>query len=234
MRGFQCTTRLLSTGLVAVLAGAVLTLPAMSVATAKEKPPQEWDGLERRSNKKLDNVYVRPDVVFKAYKRVSLVDPVDVKFDENWDPNSGTRELSRRLSNEDIEKIRTELSALFREEFTKRLEKGGYPVVADSGDDVLRVEAALVNLYINAPEKMSAGRSRSYTMDAGRVTLVMQLSDSVSHQILARVVDTQQGMDTGQLTWTTSVSNSAEASRIVRLWADQLVKGLDRVNGKVD
>lgn len=232
MRGFKHSTRLLSTGLVASMVGVFLTLPAMSVATAKEKPPQEWDGLERRSNKKLDNVYVRPDVVFKAYRRVNLVEPVDVKFDENWDPNSGSRELSRRLTKEDIEKIRTELSALFHEEFTKRLEKGGYPVVEESGDDVLRVEAALVNLYINAPEKMSAGRSYTFTMDAGQVTLVMQLSDSVSHQILARVVDTQQGLDTGHLTWTTSVSNSAEASRIVRIWADQLVKGLDRVNGK--
>jgi hypothetical protein len=69
-------------------------------------------------------------------------------------------------------------------------------------------------------------------MDAGRVTLVMQLSDSITHQSLARVVDTQQGMDTGRLTWTTSVSNSAEARRIVGLWATQLIKGLDRVNGK--
>jgi hypothetical protein len=223
MRGFKY--------LAAFLAVATLALPAISVA--KEKPPAEWDGLERRTdNKKLDNLYVRPNVTFPAYKRVSL-EPVSVQFDKDWDPNSGTRGVSNRLSKDDIEKIRTGLAELFRDEFTKRLGNAGYPVVQESGEDVLRVEAALINLYVNAPETMSSSVTRSYTMDAGRVTLVMQLSDSITHQSLARVVDTQQGMDTGRLTWTTSVSNSAEARRIVGLWATQLIKGLDRVNGKI-
>ncbi len=231
MRAIRNPIRLLSTTLLASAAVAALSLAAMSVGTAKEKPPQEWDGLVRRENKKLDNVYVRPDVEFKAYKRVSL-DPVEVKFDKDWDPNSGSRSVSGRLSNEDIQQIRTELAVLFRDEFSKHLAKGGYEVVETTGDDVLRVQAALINLYINAPQKMTAGRSRTYTMDAGRVTLVMQLDDSVTGQTLARVVDTQQGMDTGQLQWTTSVSNSAEARRIVGMWSDSLRKALDRVNGK--
>jgi Protein of unknown function (DUF3313) len=218
--------------LAASLAVVALALPVVTVA--KEKPPAEWDGLERRTNnKKLDNLYVRPNVTFKAYKRVSL-GPVEVKFDKDWDPNSGTRGVSNRLSKEDIEKIRTGLSALFREEFSKRLGNAGYPVVEESGDDVLHVEAALVNLYVNAPETMSSSVTRSYTMDAGQVTLVMELADSVTRQALARVVDTQQGMDTGRMTWTTSVSNSAEARRIVGLWSTQLIKALDRVNGKTD
>jgi hypothetical protein len=231
MPAMRNTIRLLSGMLLASAAVAALSLPAMSVATAKEKPPQEWDGLVRRENKKLDNVYVRPNVEFKGYKRVSL-GPVEVKFDKDWDPNSGTRGVSGRLSNEDIQKIRTELAALFRDEFTKHLAKGGYTVVEEAGDDVLAVQAALINLYINAPEKMTAGRSYSFTMDAGRVTLVMQLDDSVTGQTLARVVDSQQGMDTGRMQWTTSVSNSAEARRIVGIWSDALRKALDRVNGK--
>jgi hypothetical protein len=221
--------RVLTTGLVATAAVAALSLPAAVIA--KDKPPQEWDGLIRQSSKKLDNVYVRPNVQFKAYKSVKL-DPVDVKFDKSWDPNSGSRALSGRLTKEDIEKIRTELSALFQDEFTKRLTKAGYPVVATSGDDVLNIQAAIIDLYVNAPEKQTAGISRSYTMDAGRATVVMQANDSVTGQTLARVVDTQQGLDNGRLQWTTSVSNSAEARRIVGLWADAVVRGLNKVNGK--
>ena len=229
--GLKQTIRLLTTGLVATAAVAALTLPA--TVAAKEKPPQEWDGLQRQSSKKMDNVYVRPNVQFKAYKSVML-DPVDVKFDKNWDPNSGTRGVSGRLTNEDIEKIRTELSALFHDEFSKRLAKAGYPVVTTRGDDVLRIEAAIIDLYVNAPEKMTSGISRSYTMDAGRATVVMQADDSVTGQTLARVVDTQQGLDNGQLQWTTSVSNSAEARRIVGLWAQAVVRALDKVNGKTN
>lgn len=229
MRGIKQSMRVLTTGLVATAAVAALSLPAAVIA--KDKPPQEWDGLIRQSSKKLDNVYVRPNVQFKAYKSVKL-DPVDVKFDKSWDPNSGSRALSGRLTKEDIEKIRTELSALFQDEFTKRLTKAGYPVVATSGDDVLNIQAAIIDLYVNAPEKQTAGISRSYTMDAGRATVVMQANDSVTGQTLARVVDTQQGLDNGRLQWTTSVSNSAEARRIVGLWADAVVRGLNKVNGK--
>jgi hypothetical protein len=208
-----------------------VTLPAISVVNAKEKPPEEWDGLVRQSSKKLDNVYVRPNVTFKAYKNVML-DPVEVKFDKNWDPNSGTRGVSGRLDAGDIDKIRAGLSELFADEFSKRLAKAGYPVVTAAGDDVLRIKAAIINLYVNAPEKMTAGISRSYTMDAGRATVVMEAADSVTGQSLARVVDTQQGLDNGHLQWTTSVSNSAEARRIVGLWADAVVRGLNKVNGK--
>ena len=105
-------------------------------------------------------------------------------------------------------------------------------MVAASGDDVLHIRAAVINVYVNAPDTMSSGMSRSYTMDAGQATVVMDASDSVTGQSLARVVDTQRGMDNGRLTWTTSVSNSAEARRIAGLWAAAIVRGLDRVNGK--
>ncbi|MEO8308355.1 MAG: DUF3313 family protein [Pseudomonadota bacterium] len=229
MRGLKQSMRLLATGLVVTAAAAALALPM--VAIAKEKPPQEWDGLERQSSKKMDNVYVRPNVQFTAYKKVKL-DPVEVKMDKDWDPNSGTRGVSGRITSEDIEKIRTDAAALFQDEFVKRLTRAGYPVVTTSGDDVLQLKAAVINVYINAPEKMTAGISRSYTMDAGRATVVMDASDSVTGQSLARVVDTQQGLDNGRLQWTTSVSNSAEARRIVGLWADAVVRALDRVNGK--
>lgn len=231
MRGLKQTMRVLSTGLVASIAAAAVSLPVMSVATAKEKPPQEWDGLERQSSKTLDKVYVRPNVTFKAYKSVKL-DPVEVKFDKDWDPNSGSRELSSRLSSGDIEKIRTEIAALFQDEFTRRLAKAGYPVVNTNGDDVLRIKADVIDVYINAPQTRTIGMSRTYTMDAGRATVVMEAEDSVTGQTLARVVDTQQGLDNGQLQWTTSVSNSAEARRIVGIWADAVVRGLNKVNGK--
>jgi hypothetical protein len=210
---------------------AVAALLAVPVATAKEEPRQEWDGLMRQPSKTLDNVWVRPNVQFKAYKRVRLP-PVDVSFDKNWDPNRGSRMLSSQVSKEDMQNIRAGLSQMFHDEFAKRLAKGGYVLADANDDDVLIVQAALTNLYINAPQTNSASVSRTFSMDAGHVSMVMQLSDSVTQQLLARVVDTQQGLDNGHLSWTTSVSNSAEAQRIIGIWAEALRKALDRVNGK--
>ncbi|MEO8308353.1 MAG: hypothetical protein ABI616_09980 [Pseudomonadota bacterium] len=67
-------------------------------------------------------------------------------------------------------------------------------------------------------------------MDTARVSLVMQLSDSVTQQLLGRVVDTQEGNEYGNLTWTSSMASSDEARRIFAGWADALCRALDKVS----
>ena len=221
--------RVLLAGMVVVLTSAILLLMVPRAAVAQQ-PPSEWDGLVRVKSKSLEHVYVRQNVQFKAYKRVRL-DPVQVAMDKNWDPNSGTVELKGRLSSADIQRIREELAKAFRDVFAERLSKNGYSLVQTGGDDVLLVQAALINVYINAPASASAA-TRSYVMDAGRMTLVMQLADSVTGQMLARVVDTKDGSDTRIVQWANSVTNSAEARKAIGQWADALCKALDAVDGR--
>ncbi len=212
-----------------------LTLALLAVtpllAEAGDQPPQAWDGLARRPSKGLDNLFVRPAVEFTAYQRVRL-DPVTVEFDKDWDPNRGVRTASGRLSASDIQKLRTDLGALFRRVLAERLTKGGYPLVEADGEEVLRVTAALVKVHVNAPSRRSDARSESFTMEPGRMTMFMELRDSVTGQLLARAVDTTQGTNTGKLLWAGDVANSSEAQVAFRAWADALVKGLDSVNGK--
>jgi hypothetical protein len=218
---------LLMAAMTASFGGATLAPARAATASA----PVEWDGLERRPTRGLNSVYVRPGVAFNAYQAVRLL-PVEVEFDRNWNPNSGSRGASRRLSDADMQRIRDDLARDFRAVVQQRLERAGYKLVDTNGDDVLAVKAALVNVFINAPDTMSSSRSRSFVVDAGRMTLVTQLHDSVTAQLLARVVDTQRGSNTGTMQWATTASNSAEARRAFGRWADQLVRALDTVNGK--
>ena len=221
--------RVLLAGMMAVLTSAMFLLMVPGAAVAQQ-PPQEWDGLVRVKSKSLEHVYVRPNVEFKAYKRVRL-DPVQVAMDKNWDPNSGRVGLQGGLSSADVQRIREELSKMFRDVFAERLSKNGYPLVETGGDDVLLVQAALINVYVKAPDSASA-TTRSYSMDAGRMTLVMQLADSVTGQMLARVVDTKEGSNTRGLQWANSVTNSVEARKAIGQWADALCKALDTLNGR--
>jgi hypothetical protein len=219
----------LPSGMMVVLTSAVLSVMLPDTAVAQQ-PPQEWDGLVRVEKKALDHVYVRPKVEFKAYTRVRL-DPVHVAMDKNWDPNSGRVGLESRLSSADVQRIREELSKLFRDVFAERLSKSGYPLVDAGGDDVLLVKAALINVSVNAPDSGST-TTRSFVMDAGRMTLVMELADSVTGQMLARVVDTKEGSDTRGVQWANSVTNSVEARRAIAQWADALCRALDTIHGK--
>jgi hypothetical protein len=211
-----------------LVSGAVALLPSL---VAADEPPKEWDGLARVKSKNLDHVYKLPEADFSGYKRVRL-DPIEVEFDKNWKPNDSTRSPSQRLTNDDIEKIKQALAEEFRKVFTEELAKNGYPVVGESGDDVLRVSAAIVNLYITAPEKMTAGRSRTYTTSAGHMTLIAELRDSVTGKLMARAVDSVQGRDTGNFMITNSVTNMSSARTALTKWARVLREGLDDATGR--
>lgn len=215
----------------AVTVAALLAVGLAAAPAVAKKPPAEWDGLALQQSKRFDLVYLRPNADFKVYRTV-LLEPAVVAFDKNWDPNASQRDLSRRVSTEDMERIKQELGQVLREGLAKELAAGGYAIVDKAGEDTLRVQPGIVDLYINAPDTMAAGRSRTYVMDAGKMTLILQVSDGATGQLLGRVVDTKQGSDIGRLQWANSVSNSAEAQRIVSKWAKAFRAGLDRVSGK--
>ena len=203
----------------------------LPLTVSADEPPQEWDGLTRVKSKQLDHVYKLPGADFSGYQRVRL-DPIEVEFDKNFKPNDSQRSPSQRLTNDDLEKIKKALAEEFRKVFTEELTKNGYQVVTEDDDDVLRVSAAIVNLYITAPDKMSAGRSRTYTTSAGHMTLAAELRDSVTGKLMARAVDSVQGRDTGTFQITNSVTNMSSARTALSKWARVLREGMDEATGR--
>jgi hypothetical protein len=189
-------------------------------------PDMTEEGLKKVDVRGIDAAYVRPGSSLGNYKRI-LLDPVQVSFSKDWKPDKTGSYLP--LSNEDRERIRKDLAELFVTTATEVLEKGGYPVVTESGPDVLRVTAELADVYINAPDTMSAGRSYSFVMSAGHMTLVAELRDSETGQIMARVFDQHEARNDHYLQLSTSVSNSAEARDAVRMWANVLLGRLNAV-----
>lgn len=200
-------------------------------ASTRSAPPEEWDGLVRQTGTRLGAVFVRPDAEIVGYTSVKI-DPVEVSFARNWDPNRGGRSQLGRLNADDMAAIQTSLADLFRETFRAELERGGYQLVDVAGPDTLRVSAAIVDLYITAPDTMSAGRSRTYTANAGRMTLVAELRDSMTGEILARAVDARSARSTGTWNITNRVTNTADARRAMGIWATALREGLDEMYGR--
>ena len=108
-------------------------------------------------------------------------------------------------------------------------EQGGYQLVDEPAKDVLELRAAIVNLYINAPDvsMQTAANVRTYTTNAGEMTLIAELHDSVTGELLSRAYDRREGMDSGMWTWTDSITNTADAKREIRRWAELLKQALD-------
>jgi hypothetical protein len=63
------------------------------------------------------------------------------------------------------------------------------------------------------------------------MTLIAELRDSDSGQILARAADHKNASSSSFMTWTNSVTNTAEARRIMRSWAQTLRGALDAARG---
>ena len=215
--------------LVVILAGTFLA----GCASTGPAQTTEWDGLVRQPNARIGAVFVRPDgqEAIGAFRSV-IIDPVSVSFASDFDPGRGSRSLARRLDSNDLLAIKTNLAAEFQEIFREELASGGYEMVAQPGPETLQVSAAIIDLFITAPDTMTAGRTRTYTASTGRMTLVLELRDSVTGEILARAVDTRTGRGTGSWNITNRVTNTADARRAIRVWATALREGLDELYGR--
>jgi hypothetical protein len=189
----------------------------------------ELDGLVEVKPKRMDAAWLLPGVDFRQYSAV-MIDEPDVAFDKDWMRNMNeTRSLSRRVSQADAEKIAAATRSGLVEVFEEEFRKAGYSIATAPGADVLRLSPAIVRLYINAPDVMSADRSRTYTVDAGEATLVLKAEDSVSGALLGMAVDRREARGTGFVTWTNSVTNRSDFRRLFQQWAKICVKGLDEL-----
>ena len=59
------------------------------------------------------------------------------------------------------------------------------------------------------------------------MTLKLEIYDSVTGDLIATASDRREAPRRGYVQWTTSVSNSAEARRMLRQWAVKLVELLN-------
>lgn len=219
--GVSMFTKRSTLGVIAMLATVVLTGCAST-----QRGPSEWDGLVRMPGTRLNAVFVKPDAEIPAYRNIWLK-PAQVSFARNFDPNRGGRSSLNRLDAGDLAAIQTGVAGMLDEIFREELTTGGYQFVNEAGPDTLIVIPAIVDLFITAPDTMTAGRSRTYSANSGRMTLVLELRDSMTGEILARVVDTRSGRGTGMMTVTNRVTNTADARRAIRVWAQALRSGLD-------
>ena len=209
------TGRLLAMALVCCLSTAV---------QAREKLPEVTkDGLHLVPDTKVYAVYAKPGASLEKYTQVTLVDCY-VQFKPNFqrDYNMDEIGLVGQITNQDMENMKKWMAAEFKKVFTEQLDKGGHEVVDTVGPNVLLLRPAIINLEVTAPDTMMGGMDRTYTASAGQMTLYMELYDSATSELLARVIDPEAGQNGGMMMVANRVTNAAQADQILRRWADLL------------
>lgn len=216
---------------------AALSLSIAGAAMAKDDMPDRTeDGLMRIDSKNVDAVYWRQGATLQEYNKVLIMD-AQVAFRKDWkrDYNRTTMAgTSRKVTSDDMENIKSALSAEFDEVFTEVLTEAGFAVVDVPAEDVLVLRPAIVNLDVAAPDLQSAMRDRTFTTSAGQMTLYMDLFDSATGAKIGTVIDAERARDTGMMTYSSSVKNKQEARKILKKWSGLLADALNEAHKSGD
>lgn len=191
-----------------------------------ETPGMSLEGLELVDSTRHGAIYADPAVDWSAYDSI-LLDPATVSFRKNWERDQN-RGVGFRVRPEDMERIKTDLAALFDEVFSEELsENGGYRMADRTGEKVLRITPRIVDLDVYAPDTLTTARTYQYSESAGRMTLKLEIYDSVTGDLIATASDRQEDPRLGWVEWRNRVSNRADAERMLERWASTLRERLD-------
>lgn len=216
-----------------VVSLAFLALLGLVGPVQAEDPPESWDGLVEVKAKKMDAAFLMPGADFRPFRKV-MIDKTEAAFQKDWlkSMNRASVGLNRRVSDEQaaqiLEAARTNFDDVIAEAFVKE----GYQVVTTPGQDVLRVSAAVVDLYVNAPDVPTAGRSRTYTTEAGQATLILEVRDSLTGALMGRAVDRRQTRTAAGFQVTNSVTNMADFRAMFKQWGKIAVDGLEELKAQ--
>jgi len=221
-----------------VVCGAALLMGATGIAVQADKNdiPNVRDGLVKVKSNHLGAVYLLPGTDFRGYTKV-LLDQTQVVFRDHWikDVNQSTRELSNRISSEDAKRIVEDARTTFAEIFCKALKDAGFEIVTAPGADVLRLAPRVVEMYVNAPDKVTtAPLTRVFTVDAGQATLVLEIRDSTTGTLIGRATDhgTASLDGSSRLSRTSSVANRSEFEDLFRAWARACARSLNELKAQ--
>jgi len=198
----------------------LLLASSVSFAARNELPEVSPEGLKLIKGTKLGAVYMKEGADFSGYDKVAILD-CDVAFKKHW-KREQNREHFGSVSDEDIVRIRTKLADEFMKVFSEELVKKGNEISMTAASDVLVLRPSIINLDINAPDTRTPGTSYSIASSAGQMTLYLELYDSITHDLLARVIDTEADRGFDNFTLQNEATGRRAADHILRKWADIL------------
>lgn len=209
---------------------------SINIFAAQATPPEVTvDGLHLVHGTKMARVYAKPDVDLSRYNKFYVLAP-QVAFTKDWQQKQNNIP-GNTVTNDDMQRIKSELSNLFVEVFKQELQdKGGYILADNIAEDVLVVSPAIIDLYVMAPTTPRNRNSRSVIASAGSMTLYMELIDSVTGDKLVRAIDNKYDRTYPNPIRSNQQRNETAARELLGEWAELLRLALDEartlINGK--
>lgn len=226
-------------GLIHHRVGAGLLLAGLLAGCSTPRPVihydgETYDGMVPVTGTGMQQAWVKPDINISSYRQL-LLEPAEFQFRATrlqaarTPPDATIRDFP--VSQADRQRLVELVTGVFRE----ALSRSRHFSLADRpGPDVLLVQVSLLDITYNVPPEM-AGRSNVYVSEFGSATLVLELRDSDSGEILARAVDRRAaepvaGYGLNQnLRVANAVTTTQEVQSAARRWATIVTERIDQL-----
>ncbi|MBV1905449.1 MAG: DUF3313 domain-containing protein [Pseudomonadales bacterium] len=208
----------------ALLSGCMSDPVVQSGSTAEVS----FDGLHRVDNSRMKDAWVKPDLNLSGYDKIRLLG-AGVEYRAVRPASRSVRANANRSDFPMDENQKARLLKNVREVFMTELGKSEhFTIVNDEGPGVLELKGALLDVVSNIPPE-AIGRNEFYLSKLGEATLVLELRDSQSEEILARTID-RQAIEPLRMQESNRVLNISELRREIRSWGVLLAKRLDELH----
>jgi hypothetical protein len=182
-----------------------------------------FDGLVRVDHARFDRVWVRPGGSLVGYESVQLT---YAGFAYRREPRGNNRTATDNYALDAKQQLL--LRETLAEVFVEELERdGGWRVVQEAGPKSLSIRGGLIDVVVHAPPERGSNRDRVWVASAGEATLVLEIHDSETGQILVRIADRDAAESAGGGMRSMPINNRFETRRMFRGWAKRLRSGLD-------
>ena len=209
-----------------IMLSACQTSPTVQTGQGAEVT---FDGLHRVDNSVVQYAWLKPDLSLAGYNKIILVG-AGIEYRAVRSASTATAGNRSEFPLTDQQKMRLEsmVAEVFQEELGKSKK---YTLTSEEGPDVLELTGALIDVVSRVPPER-AGRGNYYISSVGSATLVLELRDSQSNEILARAID-GQAFQSVYMQKSSSPQNAQEVKRGLRKWGRRLTEILDQLHGGI-
>ena len=180
------------------------------------------DGLHRVAHSVMDAAWVKPDLNLAQYTKVYFLG-TGISFREVRDTSYRSGDRTDRSEFAVDADSRQELRTLFRDTLRADLaEVESYQLTDMPGRDVLIAQGFLVDVVSHVPPDFNVGTTLRTTWEA---TLVLELRDSMSHDMLARTVERERPVGAVE-----AADLRRETRQLIRRWSGLLCERLEEVS----
>lgn len=208
-----------------LLAPVLLLAQGCAAPAAVTAPALSYEGLQPVAIRRFDSAEFRPGVDFTRYSAVHIDDPV-LEFRT---PDAGSGEFP--LSADQKRRFHDMLAGAFADEFAGL---DDIAVVNHAGPEVVTLDVRVLDIGATVPPRTigrvgGGGRGAIALEASGSVTLVIEVRDSLSGEILARGVEAREVAGAAMRRGSAMITRWEDVDALCDRWAAASRTGLEEL-----